>query len=94
MLTQVDLIRGRTLRLLQQLSIYISCLPVREQEALERLSGIEGQKTFANITDFVLIQLGHPPSEGMPEFKSSYRDAKKFASTFAVSSKKEKENAA
>lgn len=80
MLIQVDLIRGRTLRLLQQLSIYISCLPKREQEALERLSGPEGQRTFARITDFVLSELGHQVEEQeREEFRRSYRKAQNYA---------------
>jgi len=78
MLTQVDLIRGRILRSLQQLSIYISCLPIREQQALENLSGVEGQKTYARITDFVLVQLGHAEPQGAQENSRSYRDSKAF----------------
>lgn len=76
---QVDLIRGRTLRLLQQLSIYISCLPEREQTALERMSGIEGQKTFARITEFVLVQLGNEPSKNQEQCQPSYRQAQNYA---------------
>ena len=84
MLTQVDLIRGRSLRLLQQLSIYISCLPTREQTALERLSGVEGQKTFARIADYILLQLGHEEPQGQEQNRRSYRDSKEYVSTVIV----------
>lgn len=59
---QVDLIRRYTIRKLKELRIYISCLPVREDEALKRLSGMQGERTAAIITDHVLTQLGHTPS--------------------------------
>jgi len=75
---QVELIRGRTLRLLQQLSIFISCLPEREQTALEKMSGIEGQRTFARITEYVLVQLGNEPSTNQEQYQPSYRTAQKF----------------
>lgn len=58
---QVDLIRRYTLRKVKELRIYISCLPTREQEALEKLGGVEGVKTAARIADFVLQELGHKP---------------------------------
>jgi len=91
MLTQVDLIRGRILRSLQQLSIYISCLPIREQQALENLSGVEGQKTYARITDFVLVQLGHAEPQGALENSRSYRDSKAFTPTLTLDKRKQKD---
>lgn len=60
---QVDLIRRYTLRKIKELRIFISCLPMREQEALEALCGSEGNKTAARISDFILKELGHPPPQ-------------------------------
>lgn len=59
-MVQVDLIRRYTLRKIKELRIFISCLPTREQEALEALGGAEGNKTAARISDFILAELGHP----------------------------------
>lgn len=64
---QVDLIRRYTLRKVKELRIFISCLPAREQEAMEALAGAEGNKTAARIADFVLQELGHPPPAMPPE---------------------------
>lgn len=57
---QVDLIRRYTLRKVKELRLFISCLPVREEEALRKLGPDEGVKTAARIADFVLQELGHP----------------------------------
>ena len=75
---QVDLIRGRTLRLLQQLSIFISCLPEREETALQRLSGIGGQERFARITEYILVELGNEESHNKIQYQPSYRQAQNF----------------
>ncbi len=62
---QVDMIRSRIIhRMLPSLKIFISCLPEHEQEALERLEGPEGVKTYARITDFILAELGHVTVNG------------------------------
>ena len=84
MLTQVELIRGRSLQLLRNLHIYISCLPVREQAALEKLSGVEGQKTFARITDFILCELGHSAPEAPEHERKSYRASKAYTPTLTL----------
>lgn len=64
---QVDLIRRYSLRKVKELRIFISCLPTREQEALEKLGGVEGAKTAARIADFILQELGHKPPAMTPE---------------------------
>lgn len=78
MLQQVDLIRGRTLRLVDSLRIWISCLPDREQTALEMLTGPQGQKTYTEITDFILVKLGHVESEDkqQPGYRATHTKAK------------------
>lgn len=58
---QVTIIRGLMLRKLKEFRILVTCLPETEHEAIARLSGTEGVKTAAAITDFVLQQLGHEP---------------------------------
>jgi hypothetical protein len=60
---QVDLIRRYALKKVNELRIFVSTLPVREETALHRLYGTEGVKTAAAIADFVLVQLGHCPPE-------------------------------
>ena len=57
---QVDLIRRYSLRKVNEIRLFISQLPTREQIALERLHGAEGIKVAARIADFILSELGHP----------------------------------
>lgn len=72
---QVTLIRGYTLRKLKELRMFISCLPEREEEALQAMNGPEGVKTAAAIADYVLEQLGHPApkntADGSPTLKAA-----------------------
>lgn len=76
---QVDLIRRYTLKKVNELRIFISQLPQREDRALERLYGVEGVKTAASIADFVLVQLGHVPPEATEEGTSpTVRAARKI----------------
>lgn len=80
---QVDLIRGRILRSMREIGIYISCLPIREQTALEALSGPTGQQTYARIADYILTELGHEPPEcKKATLNQSYRKAAQFTNTF------------
>ena len=75
---QVDLIRRYALKKVNELRIFISQLPEREDTALTRLYGVEGAKTAASIADFVLVQLGHCPPEMTPEGTSpTIREARK-----------------
>jgi hypothetical protein len=69
---------------LKRLRIYLSCLPIQEDEALRRLSGTEGVKTAARIADHVLQELGYVSpgrrQNGEPaigERTASSRDAKR-----------------
>jgi len=55
----VDLIRRRVLRAMHEIRIFISCLPEREETALQRLHGPEGVERSARIADYVLSELGH-----------------------------------
>ena len=52
---QVVLVRGKVMKLLQNLRIYISCLPDTELEALERL---RDPQVYMRIADYVLMELG------------------------------------
>lgn len=73
---QVDLIRGRIMRALREVSIYVSCLPIREQTALERLSDIN---VYARITDNILTELGHePPTAKQQTLTQSHRKAQDY----------------
>lgn len=60
---QVDLIRRYSLKKVNEIRIFISTLPMREDDALKALYGTDGVKTAAAIADFVLVQLGHCPPE-------------------------------
>lgn len=75
---QVELIRGRIFRLLKDLSVYVSCLPEREDEVLHRLAPERRQETFTRIAHIVLIELGHTV-EQPPESKNNttHRAAKR-----------------
>jgi len=52
---QVVLVRGKVLKLIQNLRIYISCLPDTEIEALDRL---RDPQVHMRIADYVLMELG------------------------------------
>ena len=74
---QVDLIRRYALKKVNELRIFVSTLPVREDTALERLYGVEGAKTAEAIANFVLVQLGHcPPESGRKS--PTYAEARKI----------------
>lgn len=64
---QVDLIRRYTLKKVNEIRLFISSLPEREQVALERLCGSAGTETAARIAEFVLSQLGHVPPAGIAQ---------------------------
>lgn len=78
---QVDLIRRYSLRKVKELRIFISCLPTREQEALEKLGGVEGAKTAARIADFILQELGHKPPAETPKQSPTMRAAVQILGT-------------
>ena len=68
-LHNVDLIRRYTLRKVNELRIYISSLPEREDTALQKLYGQVGIDTAARIAEFVLACLGHEPPAGVASSK-------------------------
>ena len=70
MMIQVELIRGRIFRLVKDLSIYISCLPEREEDALIKFTEANRQETYAKIAGSILKELGHE-SELPPEERGS-----------------------
>lgn len=81
---QVDLIRRYTLKKVNELRIFISMLPDKEQEALEKLHGPEGYKTAARIADYVLAELGHTPPEATEKQSPTLREAKRVMPTKAA----------
>lgn len=76
-MVQVDLIRRYALKKVNEMRVFISLLPEREDVALSRLYGVEGAKTAAAIADFVLVQLGHVPPEARRN-SPTYLEARKI----------------
>ena len=74
---QVDLVRRYSLKKVNELRMFISMLPQREEVALQRLYGVEGVKTAAAIADFILVQLGHCPPD-MAHDSPTVREARKI----------------
>lgn len=58
----VDIIRRHVLRYVKNLRIFVSCLSPTEHEAMAAMTGSDGVRNAAAITDAVLQCLGHAPS--------------------------------
>lgn len=81
---QVDLIRRYTLKKVNEIRIFVSGLPEREDDALQKLYGTQGAETAANIADFVLVQLGHIPPAVNPKQSPTMRAARKIMPDMAA----------